>query len=148
MAQQELRAVLAAFGRDSQVTRVPKGEVLSWMTSVDVEVLGAICHLVVDAPTNAAKVDPPLERSEYDRFIRSYVAQCIRENPQGEWADSRHFAGYFLVGWLLGLWRREELSPQQLGEWKSAAFQAARAWVDQGGESPLSKPPAKRRRRS
>jgi hypothetical protein len=115
----EIRAILAAFGSDSQTKEVAKAEVVSWMKSPDIQVQGAISYLLLEHPERARKIKPPLDREDYEVFLQSYLARCIREDPTGEWAHSRYFAGYAVVAWLLGHWRRGDLEPGYAESWKT-----------------------------
>jgi hypothetical protein len=114
-----ITAMLEVLGSDSEVAEVVKADVLSWMNSADLEVQGAVSHILLDHPERTHKIKPPLDREDYEVFLRTYLARCIRENPSGKWPHTRYIAGYVVVGWLLKHWRRGDLTPAYLKVWKS-----------------------------
>jgi hypothetical protein len=60
-----------------------------------------------------------------------YYERCLREDPGGEWSDSRYSAGWSLVNWMVGLWNQRPDWHQGLVEWKTWLAQQYR----QGDES-------------
>jgi hypothetical protein len=115
----EIKAILKAFGDARQATEVAKADVLSWMNSTDIQVQGAISQILLDHPERTRAIRPPLDREDYELFLRSYLARCIREDPDGEWPHPRYVAGHAVVAWMLGHWRRGELEPRDVEVWKS-----------------------------
>jgi hypothetical protein len=77
-------------------------DVQRWMASSDIEILGLTYSLLSD---RRFRIEPPIPLSEYIRFIKHYYARCLRENPDGEWSDSRHSALSDLVNVFASLWR-------------------------------------------
>jgi hypothetical protein len=81
---------------------VALSDIQRWMASSDVEILGFACRVLSDG---RFRIDPPISLNEYIDFIKGYSARCLRENPDGEWSDSRYSAGMDLVNIFAGLWR-------------------------------------------
>lgn len=81
---------------------VPLSDVQAWMSSSDIEVLGFTHALMSD---RRFRIEPPIPLEDYVRFTKHYFGRCLKENPDGEWSDSRHSAGTDLVNIFAGLWR-------------------------------------------
>ncbi len=81
---------------------IPLHDIESWITSDDIEILGFTHALLSD---RRFRIDPPISLSSYVSFTKHYFARCIRENPDGEWSDSRYIAGGTLVNIFASLWR-------------------------------------------
>jgi hypothetical protein len=77
-------------------------DVRNWFKSADIEILGFAYSLVNDA---RFRIEPPLSINEYKDFAVHYYGRCFREDPEGEWSDSRHSAGTDLVNLFASLWR-------------------------------------------
>lgn len=77
-------------------------DVQRWVASSDIEILGLTYSLLSD---RRFRIEPPIPLSEYIRFIKHYYSRCLRENPDGEWSDSRHSALSDLVNVFASLWR-------------------------------------------
>lgn len=101
---------------------VPKVEVIDgvqfreWVTSDDLEVLG---FLFSTMDKSRIRIEPKLNAREYLDFVKRYTERCFKENPAGEWADSRYSAGWNLVGIVCWLWdNNSELSTMtEMKEW-------------------------------
>lgn len=115
----QIRSILKAFGNAGQVTTVTRADVLTWMNSADIQVQGAISHVLLDHPERTRAIEPPLDREDYEVFLRSYLARCIKQDPGGEWAHPRYLAGHAVVAWLLGHRRRGDLELKSVEVWKS-----------------------------
>lgn len=94
--------------RIEQGLSLPRSLVEEWMTTDDLESMGAVMSLLYghhglidDMPTMDAIID--LSLRYYDR--------CLRENPDGEYAPSRYIAGYEFVRWYR-MMRRDEAVPE------------------------------------
>jgi hypothetical protein len=46
-------------------------------------------------------------------WAKHYYERCLRENPEGKWANSAYSAGWDLVGFFLSLWDDESV-PRKL----------------------------------
>lgn len=72
------------------------------MKSTDIETQGAAMCVISD---HYSRVRPPLDGPTIWEFVRTYLERCLRENPQGEFADSRYQAGDTLANWFKALWK-------------------------------------------
>jgi len=81
---------------------VALSDVQMWMVSGDIEILGFTHHLVSN---QRFRIEPPISLTEYVEFTKHYCERCLRENPDGEWSDSRYSAGGDLVNIFASLWR-------------------------------------------
>jgi len=52
-------------------------------------------------------------------YVMEYFGRCLRENPDGEWSDSRYSAGGTLVNIFAGLWRDSSVPREALQELKA-----------------------------
>ena len=95
---------------------ISNSDVLKWMGSSDMEVLGALYHTITDRRFSS-RIDPPLSFDEYQSFARVYFGRCFRESPNGTWSDSRYSAGWDLVNWIVSLWKDEHR--RAVDEWKA-----------------------------
>jgi hypothetical protein len=105
--------VLAAYLRSSQI--IHESDVLSWMGVSNIEMLGALYDAISD-PAVVRCIEPALSDAVVQEFLRLYFGRCLRENPKGEWADSRYSAAWDVAGWLKASWGI--LSESQRGQWK------------------------------
>jgi len=86
----------------------PKTDVVSlsdvheWAKSSDIEILGFTHGLIHNG---RFRIEPALSLTEYKEFVKHYFERCLREDPQGEWSDSRYSAGGDLVNIFARLWR-------------------------------------------
>jgi hypothetical protein len=117
--QQAIDAIRSAFGGGdpTNARTVVKTEVLEWMKSPSLEVRGALYSKLANAEA-AKHVEPPLEFDDYYDFVVPYLEQCIEQNPDGEWADSRYLAGHQLVAWTVKFWNDEKVPRKKLAEIK------------------------------
>ena len=98
--------IVTAMGSDPQnpnTAPIALDNVKSWMVSDDIEVLGAIFHLLTDT-RHYTRINPPLKLEEYHPFTMRYFERCFREDPDGKWSDSRYSAAWGVVNLFLGLW--------------------------------------------
>ncbi len=51
------------------------------------------------------RIEPPISISEYIEFSKRYYERCLKENPDGDWSDSRYSAGADVVNIFASLWR-------------------------------------------
>ncbi len=77
-------------------------DVREWFKSDDIEVQGFTSALVHDA---RFRIEPPLTPTEYGTLAMHYYERCLKEDPKGQWADSRYSAGSRLVNVFAALWR-------------------------------------------
>jgi hypothetical protein len=95
---------------------VPLHDVRQWFKSDDIEVMGFTSALVHDA---RFRIEPPLTPNEYKTFMTNYCERCLKEDPQGEWADSRYSAGWTLVNIFGSFWRDTSVPREVLKELKT-----------------------------
>jgi hypothetical protein len=97
----------------------PKTDVLSlsdvreWIKSSDIEILGFTHDLIHDG---RFRIEPVLPLNEYKDFVKHYFELCLRDNPEGEWADSSYSAGGDLVNIFASLWRDSSVPREVLKE--------------------------------
>ena len=81
---------------------LPLNDLQKWMANKDIEVLGFVHAMLHDG---RFKIEPPIQQSDYVKFIKYYFHRCLHEDPDGEWSDSRYSAGADLVNVFARLWR-------------------------------------------
>lgn len=81
---------------------LPLTDLRRWMSNKDIEVLGFVSAMLHD---RRFRIEPPMQQSDYVKFIKHYFERCLRENPDGEWSDSRYSAGVDMVNIFASLWR-------------------------------------------
>jgi len=95
------------------------GEIVSqWMDSSDLETMGAVFALL-HTPEQYQRIKPALNFENYRTFHLRYYERCLREDPEGEWCDSRYTAAHSLVAWFTGLWNDETMPREALRQLKS-----------------------------
>lgn len=112
--------IVKAFGtpENPQAQSIPKERVLHWMDSDDIQAMGAIFAYITEIPY-ANRITPPLSFAEIHPFVMRYFEQCIHEDPQMAWADSRYSAAGTLVNWFGELWRDPQVPREALKEIKN-----------------------------
>jgi hypothetical protein len=95
---------------------IPLSDLREWMKSSDIEIVGFAYHMTGDA---RFRIEPPLSVEEFVDFIKHYYERCLRENPDGNWADSRFTVGYDLVNIFASLWRDQQVPRTLLYELKN-----------------------------
>jgi hypothetical protein len=118
-SQDVISAIRAAFGNgdSANVREVPKAQVLAWMKEPDLDVRGALYSKIADAKL-ATWVKPPLDFDDCFEFVISYLEQCMLQDPDSQWADSRYGAGTQLVGWVRHFWEDKAIPRERLQEIK------------------------------
>jgi hypothetical protein len=96
---------------------ISKARVLQLMNSDNPEVLGAVYVFVTDARRGKV-ISPSLQLEDYYRFMTRYYERCFREDPKGEWVDSRYSAGWALVNWFVSLWKDSEVPRSVISDLK------------------------------
>jgi hypothetical protein len=91
-------------------------DVSHWFKSDDIEVLGFMSALIHDA---RFRIEPSLPQNEYKDFVMHYYGRCLKEDPKGEWAESRYSAGATLVNVFAGLWRDSRVPREVVKELKA-----------------------------
>jgi hypothetical protein len=84
---------------------VQKSLVKEWMSSESISIRGAIYDYVSDASYSKI-IDPHMTLDDYFDFIVPYLLDCIKSNPDSEWAHGRYIAGHELVGWIKDFWKK------------------------------------------
>jgi hypothetical protein len=113
--------VTRLFETPERAEWVPKTNVISlgdlreWMTSADIEILGFAFGMTHDG---RFRIEPPISPEEYVAFVKHYYGRCLRENPDGDWSDSRYSAGWDLVNIFGSLWRDAQVPRPLLDEFK------------------------------
>lgn len=94
---------------------VRKADVLTWMESDDIEVLGYTYAILNE---RRIRVRPSLSLPEYQEWVRKYYERCLKEDPKGEWANNRYSAGADLVRVFIRLWDDAEVPRSFLAQLK------------------------------
>jgi len=102
-AQSPLKDIVSEFNKS---TPIAHEAVKRWMAAQDIEAMGALMGLFADKK-HFQRIDPPLMFDEYFPFAARYYERTIRENPDGEWSDSRTRAGWDFAKWFIQLWKNQ-----------------------------------------
>jgi hypothetical protein len=106
--------------RASKSNPIPFDNLDYWISHDDVEsleVTAAIVHyLDYDKVTN--NVTPPIKIDWYARTFMHYTKQCIMEDRDGEWRDSRYQAGWNFASWFNAIWQDKEKYETQIKDSK------------------------------
>ena len=78
---------------------IPRKQVMRWLASDDLEVMGAAAYLITYSPY-WERIEPPLWSQEMEDFLFRYYECCLEEDPQMEWADSRYQAAASIYDWF------------------------------------------------
>jgi hypothetical protein len=115
-----IKAICTAFGGDhsTKASIVAKAQVLEWMSSPHLEVRGALYSKIATAG-GVKCVEPALDFEDFYGFVIPYLEQCIEQNPDGEWVDSRYLAGHQLVAWIVDFWNKETVPRKRLTDIKN-----------------------------
>jgi hypothetical protein len=95
---------------------VALSDIQRWMSSTDIEILGFTGALLDD---RRFRIEPPITLDDYTKFEKHYYERCLRENPDGEWSDSRYSAGWDLVNIFAHLWRDSSVPRPVLDDLKA-----------------------------
>ena len=98
-----------------KVKTIPLALIKEWMKSSDIEVLGLVESIIFE---RRFRIEPDLSLDDYMPFFRIYYGRCFRENPDGDWSDSRWTAGWDLANVLSSLWHSKSVPREILDEWK------------------------------
>jgi hypothetical protein len=119
MTNQLVKEIVGSFGLPEapKSDRISAARVKEWMKADDIEALGALYTYILD-PQYSRRIEPPLSLEDYHLFVLQYYTRCFRENPDGEWSDSRYSAGWSLVNWFKGLWKDNSVPRSALADIK------------------------------
>jgi len=95
---------------------IPLYDLREWMRSSDIEIVGFAHGMIHDA---RFRIEPPLSVEEYVGFVKDYYERCLRDNPDGDWSDSRYSAGADLVNIFGSLWRDSQVPRPLLDDLKN-----------------------------
>ena len=95
---------------------VALSDVQKWVRSSDIEILGFTHALLSD---RRFRIEPPISLSEYIEFTQRYYERCLKENPDGDWSDSRYSAGADLVNIFVSLWKDSSVPRPLLAQLKA-----------------------------
>jgi hypothetical protein len=110
-----LTEIVAEFDKTTPIAR---DTVKRWMETEDIEAMGALMNLLADKK-HFQRIDPPLAFQEYFPFAMHYYERSIRENPDGEWSDSRTTAGWDFAKWFIHLWENRSTYDTEIRKLKS-----------------------------
>jgi hypothetical protein len=94
---------------------VQLSDIRRWSKSDDIEILGFTSALIHDA---RFRIEPPFTPNEYKGFVTHYYERCLKEDPKGQWADSRYSAGATLVNIFGSFWRDSAVPRKIVNELK------------------------------
>ena len=115
-----LEEILSEFGADEKDlinNPISLGKVKGWMANSDMEVLGALYTFLLDEKYST-RIQPPLPFEDCHAFVMNYYERCLKEDSDGEWADSRYGAGADLVNWFIKLWNDATIHRKVLADIK------------------------------
>lgn len=114
-----LKQVLDELGsrEDPKSTPIPKDQILSWMGSSDLDVLGVLYAHIFGSPYRE-RITPPLQLDDYFEFLLTYFRRCFLENPESNWASTRYEASWDLVKWFNSFWEDQTVPRPRLKEIK------------------------------
>jgi hypothetical protein len=98
-------------------SEVPGAQVQTWMTSPDVEVLGAL-NVYMHEPQYAKLIKPGIGFDDYHSFMLRYYELCFDQNPDSEWAEGRYAAGWAFVTWFHKMWMDPNVPREKIEETK------------------------------
>ena len=84
-------------------TEIPVSQVHRWMDSENIDILGATSIFLSNAAC-VRRVYPALSFEQVFNFLQHYYVQCLRKDPDSDWADSRYSAGWDMVRWFVSMW--------------------------------------------
>ena len=122
-----LAEVIAARRRLREDPRslLDRDQVLRWSASEDIDTLGALSSLLFH-PDESRRITPNLTLEDYLQIELPYLERCLKEDPQGEWADSRWQAGGLLANWIKDIWRDERFRPfvDSIRDWLAQLYKS------------------------
>jgi hypothetical protein len=119
--KQRLSAIVRELGVAEETPPsepISRTRVLQLMDSDDIEVLGMLYKFVTDKKRSKV-ISPSLQFEDYCRFMTRYYERCLKEDPRGEWADSRYSAGWGLVNWFVSLWNDKAVPRSAISDLKT-----------------------------
>lgn len=114
-----LDEIMSVMGdaENSSTTPILLEDVLRWMRSDDIEVLGAAYALISDK-RHYMRIQPSPSLAHSYEFLMCYFERCLLENPDGQWSNSRYEAGWDVVNWFADLWRDQTVPRKMLHKLK------------------------------
>ncbi|MDH3976769.1 MAG: hypothetical protein OEV42_21105 [Deltaproteobacteria bacterium] len=94
---------------------IPKDKLLQWMVSSDIEVLG-LTSIIFDQFKDLIKSFPPIKITL--EFYQNYFCRCIRENPHGEYSESRYIAANSFSRFYKALRHDKKIEKELLKEFR------------------------------
>lgn len=105
-----------------KTTSLDRERVRTWLSSGDLEILGAANRLLF-IKEHAERVTPPLAFDECFRFRKNYYQRCLMEltfdDYEGRWADVGFDLTHQIVYWFRELYADKSVSRPYLEELKS-----------------------------
>jgi hypothetical protein len=115
-----LAEILEALGTAERPGRdlIRREDVSRWMSAADLEAQGALFTLLMTG-SHHTRIEPPLQFGDCHSFVMQYFERCLREDPDGDWSDTRYTAGWSLVTWFKGLWFDSAIPRSALADLKA-----------------------------
>lgn len=112
--------------RDDPEVTLSRDQVLQWAASEDLEALAAVNSLLFD-PEASRRIEPNLTLPEYMSAALPYLERCLREDPKGQWADSRWEAGGLIANWIKDVWTDQRFRPSvdKFRDWLAKLYKSA-----------------------
>lgn len=92
-------AFLSACSEGRPHAPLPRERLNDWFAAEDIETMGALYALLMDA-TCCNSIQPPPERATVFKFLVRYFHRCLVENPHGTWPDNRYEAGWEVARYI------------------------------------------------
>lgn len=117
--QSTIEDIVSTFGADdpTKAGETSRDQVIDWMRSGDIQVRGCIYAMICEYE-RTKRIKPPLDFDDYYGFVVPHLEQCIEENPDAKWTESRYIAGHELVRWIVSFWKDESVSRTKLTDIK------------------------------
>ena len=94
------------------------------MKETDIASLGAV-HVIISKPEIEQAIDPPLSFKDHFNFRLVYYERCFFENPDIEWADGSHAAGWTAASWICSIWNDQQTpktTHKEIKKWLASIY--------------------------
>lgn len=111
--------IINAFGLPQKPNDdpIPRKNVLRWMKSKELEVLGVIDSYISSSKYNH-RIDPPLELGDIISFKKRYLSRCLIEGQESDWISGRYEAAWEIAAFFSSLWSDSNVSRDVVNDLK------------------------------